>query len=176
MDPVLTYILVLGFAVLFGSAGVMKFRHQAAFRDVLMGYRLLPASILFVTSLFVPLLEIGIACGLLVAPLRSQSALAGAVVLLVYAGAIGLNVKRGNVSLDCGCHMGSGAQQVSWGLVWRNLCLAALSSILILPIAIRPLGWQDFIFVGLGVLMVIVLYGTTENLVANHSREREIRT
>jgi hypothetical protein len=96
-------------------------------------------------------------------------ALQGAILLLLlYAGAIGLNLLRGRVLLDCGC--GGRSQPISWWLVGRNLALAGAAGLALLPVGERPLTLLDGITVAAAVLVGAALYGAANGLHAARQR------
>ena len=62
-DPAILQAVSLGYALLFVSASLHKFRHRQAFSGVLRSYNLLPVRALLLVSLLVPLAEILVAVG-----------------------------------------------------------------------------------------------------------------
>lgn len=161
-DPV---ILMLGggaLAALMIAAGLHKLADPASFRQTLYAYRLLPGSLVTPVGLALPVMEIA-AGGAVLPPGLSHSPglLLAAVLLAVYAGAIAINLRRGNRHIDCGC-LGFGARrpELRWSLVGRNLVLAALAvTLAALRPDDRPLLALDWIAVtaGLGVLALFYL-------------------
>lgn len=173
MDPVITHILTIAFGLLFLSAGIQKLRNLGPFREVLIGYRLIPLRLVRSAGIAVPLLEIFLGFGMLISPLAM---VAGAVLLLTYAGAIGINLKRGNVSLDCGCQLGQAEQTISTALVHRNIILAVVSLVATLPEIHRPLSAYDFGAIAFGLVMCGLVYTSCNMLIANDTRFKEINS
>jgi hypothetical protein len=46
--------------------------------------------------------------------------------LLVFAAAMAINIRRGRTQIDCGCGLSALRQGLGWPLVARNLALAAV--------------------------------------------------
>ena len=107
-DRVVTLLLAGAVALLLASAAWHKLRALAGFRAILEGYRLLPAAALPAVGLAVPLIELLVAAGVLVDGTRRIAALAAAVLLLGYALAIGINLRRGRRDVSCGCGRAAG--------------------------------------------------------------------
>jgi hypothetical protein len=70
-------------------------------------------------------------------------ALVAALLLLVYALAIAINLARGRRDLDCGCAGPGNRRPVRGMLVARNLLYAAMALVLLLPDSGRSLVWVD---------------------------------
>lgn len=173
MDPVITHILTIAFGLLFLSAGIQKLRNLAQFREILIGYRLLPSRLVRSAGIAVPLLEVALGFGMLFSSLAMA---AGAVLLLVYAVAISINLKRGNVSLDCGCQLGQAEQSISTALVYRNIILAVVSLVTTLPEMNRQLSAYDFGAIAFGLAMCALVYTSCNMLIANDTRFKEINS
>lgn len=118
-------------ALIFLTAAVGKFRHLLAFKGVLDNYRLLPGWALVPAQLSIPAGEMAIAVGTLFFP--ATAAPMGAALLLVFAAAMTINLRRGRLQIDCGCHQSALRQRLSWTLVWRNGVLALLALLASLP-------------------------------------------
>ena len=167
MDPVLAVALRGALALLLVVAALHKQSSREAFRATLDAYALLPAVLVPPLARAVPLLEL-VAAVLLIAP---RAAAAGgtlaALLLAVYALAMGVNLLRGRRDLDCGC-MGPGARStVGPGLVVRNLVLIALALVAgFAPVRTRALVWVDFLTVPLAVAVLAALYASAERLLA----------
>jgi uncharacterized membrane protein YphA (DoxX/SURF4 family) len=118
-------------ALIFLTAAVGKFRHLLAFKGVLDNYRLLPHWALVPAQLSIPAGEIAIAVGILCFP--APAATIGAALLVVFAAAMAINLRRGRLQIDCGCHQSALRQRLSWTLIWRNGVLALLALAASLP-------------------------------------------
>lgn len=169
MDTVLCAAVAFFMTLLFAGAAWHKLSDLAAFERVLLGYRLLPAAVCRWLARLVPGLELG-AAGLALASLwlpslRAPAALACALLLGTYAGAMGINLLRGRRDIDCGCG-GPGERPLSWSLVVRNLVLIAL----VVPwlssgAAARPDPAQ-LALAGVGAASVWLLFSAWEALMA----------
>jgi hypothetical protein len=164
LDPGIGYAIVLAYALLFAHAALGKWRGRAEFGAVLANYRLFPALLVGPLAASVPALEMAVALLLLPAPSRPGAAATGAVLLLSYAGAIGINLRRGRLDLDCGCAGPADRRPIAGWMVWRNILLAAALAVAGLPWAPRMLAWTDAITIAGGLAVIAVLYVTLDRL------------
>ena len=142
LDAVLYWAIALCLALLWSSSAWDKLQAPVHFSASLAAYKLIPASLHGPVSRCLPWFEIAIATGLLVPACQRLAASAGALLLLLYAAAMGLNLLRGRADIDCGCNPGH-YQRISWLLVARNLLLCTLSLGLLLPSVNRVPEWGD---------------------------------
>ncbi|MEM9623816.1 MAG: MauE/DoxX family redox-associated membrane protein [Pseudomonadota bacterium] len=171
VDPVLAQIVTVSLATLFAAAGVQKLVYRRRFAGVLEAYALLPSWLIPFLTIIVPVLELGVAGGLLITH-HKQLVIATAVVLLAtYALAMAINIGRGRRDIDCGCHLSGEPQLINRALVARNLLLALATCLLLLPTAERTLVWFDFGVIIFGVVMSALLYGAGNHLAATHERK-----
>ena len=110
-------------ALILIRASVAKFSDLPAFEGALDAYRLAPFWSLPAAKFGFPIAEAAIAAALLIPASRPVGGLAGAGLLTLFALAMAINILRGRSEIDCGC--GGAAQSLSWGLVLRNLLIAA---------------------------------------------------
>ncbi|MFN3423131.1 MAG: MauE/DoxX family redox-associated membrane protein [Novosphingobium meiothermophilum] len=108
----------------FLTAGIAKLRARDTFAGVVANYRLLPGSLVQPMAAMLPLAEIAVGA-LLIAGVGA-AALPAAALLLLFAGAMAVNIGRGRSHIDCGCGRSELRQPLSRMLVIRNLVLAAL--------------------------------------------------
>jgi len=113
--------LVIGLVFLVAGAG--KLRAPLGFRAAVANYRILPDSLVTPVARVLPVLEVAVGVMLLLGVLIVPVAVVAAVVLVAFAGAIWVNVRRER-HIGCGCGF-AGRQQVSRRLVVRNGVLAA---------------------------------------------------
>lgn len=122
--------LVLGCRLVLGAVFVYaswdKIQHPAAFAKQVYNYQLLPvmASNLFAIAL--PWAELFAGLALIVGVLKKESALLLSALLVVFIGAISINLYRG-VDLDCGCFTtaeGEG-RSIGWHTVAQDVGLLA---------------------------------------------------
>lgn len=167
LDPVAGAIVCGSFALLFAIAAAHKLRAPGPFAETLTGYQVLPAFLVVPGSVLVPVLEGLVAVGLLLESSREAASVAGSALLLVYAGAMGLNLLRGRRLLDCGCLGPHRRATVSAALVWRNLLMAlALLAAGCIRWTARPLGWLDVGTTLVAVCVLALLYAATNGLLA----------
>jgi hypothetical protein len=97
--------------LVFLSAAIGKMRNWIPLQGVIANYRLLPDILVAPVAYVLPPVE----------------ALLGAALLLaVFAAAMGINLLRGRRHIDCGCFQSALRQSLSWILVARNGALVLL--------------------------------------------------
>lgn len=125
-------------ALLLLVAGIDKLRHRGLLPGVIANYRLLPNGLVAPAALLLPVVELAVAAGLLLGLLAPSLLLlavpAAAGLLLLFAGAMAINIGRGRRHIDCGCGLAALRQQLGWGAVIRNLLLA----LALLPLLATP--------------------------------------
>jgi len=163
LDPAIGALLTGGCALLFASAALHKLRDLPRFATVLRAYRLLPAGAGRLAPL-VPLAELSVALGLLPPVTRFGAALAGAVLLLLYGVAIAVNLGRGRRDLACGCGGPDDARPIAPWMVARNLVLALLLGVTLLPWQTRALLPPDTLTIGGGLAVATLLYVCLDRL------------
>ena len=164
LDPVIGWVITTGFTLLFAHAALGKWRSVAEFRAVLENYRLLPRPVAALLALLVPALESAVALGLPAAATRPLAAACGAALLLAYAGAIAVNLRRGRYDLDCGCAGPADRRPIAGWMVWRNATLAVALAGAGLPWSARAIGWTDALTIGGGVVVLVLLYLALDRL------------
>ena len=162
IDPALGTLLGGAFALLFASAALHKLRDLSGFAELLAAYRVLPGARYL--AFLVPLTETLVACGLLLPRSRPAASLAGLGVLLLYAGAIALNLLRGRRELSCGCGGPGERRPIAAWMVTRNLLLALLLAAAALPVSARPLQAVDLLTVAAGIAVASLLYMSADAL------------
>jgi Methylamine utilisation protein MauE len=172
LDPAIGWTVVLVLAGVFGAAAVSKLRALDAFVGVVHNFRLVPEPLERPIAYVLPGIELAIAVGVLVSATRATAALAAAILLALFAGAMAINLLRGRRDIDCGCFATVLRQHLSWPLVLRNLLLAGLALSLVPGFTARSLGWLDLVTVGGASAALVVLYAATSWLfgVATPSR------
>ncbi|MFQ5789017.1 MAG: MauE/DoxX family redox-associated membrane protein [Acidobacteriota bacterium] len=88
-------------------ASLDKIMHPAAFAKIVFNYQLLPVTLSNLFSVSLPWVELFAGLALVFGVLRSESALLLSALLVVFIGAISVNLVRG-VDIDCGCFTTSG--------------------------------------------------------------------
>ena len=172
IDPLLLRIISLGFALLFLIGAVHKFSNREHFRASFEAYEIIPTSLSALVARIIPPLELLLGVGWLVFGLFAiefKLVTFFSVGLLVsYALAIGINLKRGRNYIDCGCtfphsntsNADSGSQQISLGLFYRNVLLIIMAVICTIPGSDRSLQLVDVFGLFFSVVALILLYGT----------------
>jgi hypothetical protein len=112
--------------LVFVLAAVQKLQHWRIFAGVLANYRLLPPLLVAPAAILLPPAEILVGLLLLSAQLRPLGALAAIALLVLFAMAMAINLRRGRSEIDCGCGHSFLKQNLAWLLVGRNAGLAAL--------------------------------------------------
>ncbi len=147
-------------ALTYLTASFGKMRHWAVFQGVVANYRLLPDALVAPFAYLLPPFEMLLGAALLFGLLSPWTELAAAALLLVFAAAIGLNLKRGRRHIDCGCFQSALKQSLSWTLVVRNVVLALLLGIALLT----SRGAADLALTMNGLLAGCVLFVILQSL------------
>ncbi|MBY0278230.1 methylamine utilization protein MauE, partial [Candidatus Binatia bacterium] len=144
MDPVLAVVVRGALALLFAVAALHKLRSRDAFGATLDAYAVLPHALSAPLARAVPVVEIAAAVLLVTPRAAAAGGALAAMLLAIYALAMGVNLLRGRRDLDCGC-MGPGARSpIGPGLIVRNALLIAVALVAgLAPVAARPLVWLD---------------------------------
>jgi uncharacterized membrane protein len=133
LDTLPQLTLVLALAALFLTAALHKLLSREQWPAVVRQYRLLPEPLAGPVALVLPFTEALAAVALLWPRTRAAAAVAVAALLLVYAVALAINLRRGRRSIDCGCFGAQRRHGIAPWMVARNLLLAALALVLLLP-------------------------------------------
>ncbi len=174
MDPIIEITLVLGFSSLFLSAALHKLGDLSEFRQQLRDYELLPRSTVATAAIAIPILEGATAVALLLPATRRLGLQFTMMLLLVYTLAMAINILRGRRDIDCGCSGPAQKQPLSIALIARNVVLVAIAGSALLPINARPLALSDHMTIALALTTLMLLYATTNQLIANRSLIREM--
>lgn len=143
-------------ALIFATALWGKAEHWTAFTGVIGQYKVLPQALSVPAAATILVLEAMVVGGIAL-PSVAPFAMALAVFLLLgFAVAMAINLARGNRDIDCGCFQSALRQRLDWGLVVRNVILAALVAPGAAHVGFpdQPLGWIDG--VGLGLVLFLM--------------------
>jgi hypothetical protein len=162
IDPAIGTLLAGAFALLFAAAAFHKIRSIGVFAEVFRAYRIVPGGM--PVAALVPALEAVVAAGLVIPATRGLAAIAGAVLLLGYALAIGVNLLRGRRELSCGCGGPDERRPIAAWMVARNVLLAPALAILALPVIPRALVAADWLTVAGGMGVAALLYISADRL------------
>jgi Methylamine utilisation protein MauE len=167
-DPIAVGAIVGALALVMFAAAWHKFSEPDSFGAALAGYRILPQWAVAPAARVLPVVEAGFGVAVLIPITRPFALPALAVLVVVYALAIAVNLARGRRNIDCGC--GGATHPVSWGLVVRNLVLAAAAMLASRPMLDRAVDWFDLTTLVLGVLAFYGLYLMADELLRQASR------
>lgn len=165
-DPVTVRGLAAALSILLLVGAWQKLRDPVVFGAALENYGLLPTTWVPAVAFVLPATE---GMGGLLLLLRETATLGGIValsVLLLATGAVIVNLVRGRRDIDCGCG-GLSNQQLSWGLVLRNVLLILAVVLVMHGDVERPLVWLDYLTVASTVLALFGLYAVFNQLLAN---------
>ena len=138
-------VLVLAISMLIGlvflTAAVGKMRNWQQFLGVVGNYRLLPDVLIAPVVYALPPLEAAVGAALLLHAGSPWPEWIAGGLLLLFAAAMAVNLRRGRREIDCGCFQSSLRQQLSWTLVLRNLAMALLIGLAGLSPPVVPDNW-----------------------------------
>jgi hypothetical protein len=154
LDTLPQLTLALALATLLAASAAHKLRAREQWPAIVGQYKLVPDVLAGPVAALVPLTEALAAAGLLWPRTRAAGALAAAALLLAYAAALAINLRRGRTSIDCGCFGSRRRQGIAPWMVGRNLVLAALALALLLPTDARALSAAE---PGLALAFVVTL-------------------
>lgn len=138
LDAVLPGVGVIGLAgavcvgMIFAHAGLSKLQHRSVMPGIVANYRLLPEALVVPVATMLPFAELAIGVALLAGGLR-VAVLPAIAFLLAFAAAMAINLRRGRSHIDCGCGRSQLRQTLNWSLVARNLALAVLVMLRLVP-------------------------------------------
>ena len=165
MDAFLHLVLGLAFAGFWGAAAAQKWLDPARFRAIVAEYRLVPAALAAPVAVGLAAVETVLGVWWLTGRASAACALVTIVLLGGYACAIGINLVRGRVHIDCGC--GGREQPLSRHLLARNAVLMLLAAGALLPVAPRVLGWPDYVAAAAALAVLALLQIAASQLLAN---------
>jgi uncharacterized membrane protein YphA (DoxX/SURF4 family) len=175
IDPAVGLLLACVVALLFGSAAVHKLRDLRGFDEIFAAYGVAGAISRWRLAWLVPVLELVTAVGLLIDATRLYAAVLGAVLLVSYALAIGINLRRGRRDLACGCGGPDERRPIASWMVWRNVLIALVVLSALVPWSGRPLGVTDGVTVVFGVLTLALIYLCVDQLMGYLQRVAQLR-
>jgi uncharacterized membrane protein YphA (DoxX/SURF4 family) len=136
--PVLAMVCRLTLAIIFFYAGVEKILHPQEFAVAIYNYQLLPDYVINLSAIFLPWLEVFIAASLISGINTRGAALLSALLLLIFAIALTINLVRG-LDISCGC-FGAASGNINWLYLARDISLFCLSVFVL----IYDRGWRYF--------------------------------
>lgn len=124
-DPVLLFGTSFAYLVFWLHSATIKLSDPLRFSGLINAYHVLPERYSKIVTWSLGVLELAVGLGLLVNQTRFFAAWMGILILIVYAYAIGINLKRGRLFLNCGCYGLNRPQPIRPYMLWRHLILAA---------------------------------------------------
>ena len=170
VDPAIAGLIIACTALLFASAAIHKLRDLRRFDEIFAAYGLIPLPASWHLSWGVPMLEALAAVGLLLGPVRKTAASIGIALLLAYAAAIAVNLSRGRRDLACGCGGPDERRPIAVWMVWRNILIASVLGVVMLPSNSRSLGATDAVTIGCGAVACALVYLCLDRLLGHTSR------
>lgn len=175
LDPAIGLLLAAATALLFASASAHKLRDLKRFDEIFGAYGLLTVVGRLGLSWSIPALELAVAGGLLVDESRPYAAAVGIVLLLTYAAAIAVNLKRGRRDLACGCGGPDERRPIAPWMVWRNVLIAFCLASAFAPWTTRPLNLTDAVTVVFGLMTLALIYLCVDQLMGYLQRSAQFR-
>lgn len=139
MDPLVALTISLSLAALMAGAAAHQLFAWTEWQGVVRNYRLVPDDAAVVLGALLLCGEVLAGVLLLLPFARPVGASATALMLVLYAAAMGINIARGRTEIDCGCFGSRWRHGISRWMVGRNILLAILALALCMPTTQRPL-------------------------------------
>jgi uncharacterized membrane protein YphA (DoxX/SURF4 family) len=175
IDPAIRGLCAFSLALIFSASGAMKLRDVELFEGSLANYQLTPHWMEKPLAYLLPMLECAAAAGLLLSSTRALAALMLLALLVVFAGAIAINLARGRRSIDCGCFGPALRQELSGWLLLRNLVLIIVAAIVMLPQSGRSIGSIDVMTIVMGAMTLVTLYASANFAISNAPKLRALQ-
>jgi uncharacterized membrane protein len=167
IDPAISWTLSLALAMVFGASAVIKLVAFSEFRGALENYRIVPERLSLSVAVLVPISEIAGAIGLLIPRFYLAAAMLLIFLVAIFTAAIGINMMRGRLYIDCGCFGPMLRQPLSYWLSARNGVLMLLGAVVALPHGARIMTALDVVTITLGASTLVLIYGAANYLLAN---------
>ncbi|WER48400.1 MauE/DoxX family redox-associated membrane protein [Cupriavidus sp. WKF15] len=166
-DPVAHGVGRTFLALLFLVGATLKAMAFEEFTGTIAAYRLIPDAAVKAAAMLVVALEA--VSGVLSLQLLSVSG--GAWVPVGFLGivtlAVGINLARGNVDIDCGCGVAQGSSRLSWPILARNTVLILVAAGLTAVPAGRALSLFDNLSIAGGAMSLLGVHVAFTQLIAN---------
>jgi hypothetical protein len=172
-DPVAVGVVVGALALILFAAAWHKLSEPEVFGGALQAYDLMPVAAVMPVARVLPWLEAATGVAMLIPSTRDPALLVFVGLVLLYAGAMAINLWRGRQQIDCGC--GGEVHPLSWALVLRNLVLAVAALLVAGPTIERDFEWLDGVSLVVGVLALYALYLLFDELLRQFSRIAQLR-
>jgi methylamine utilization protein MauE len=170
MDPLFKLYISLFVIVLLAGAAFHKFINPLKAANSIKSYGFGGFMSSSVGARAIGSVEFIVATMLLIPATFKFGAIGASVIFLGYSAVMGVAIWQGRQIADCGCGWGGHSVPVSPLTVGRNLVIASLILVLLLPIAPRDLSFLDHINGIFFTAMLLISYNFFEIWVAvNHS-------
>ncbi len=123
--PITALICRLVLGILFFYAGVEKIISPREFAFAIYNYQLLPDGAINLPAVVLPWLEVFLAAALVFGIYVRGASLASALLFLIFAAALSINLVRG-LDISCGC-FGGASGNINWFYLVRDMSLFAVS-------------------------------------------------
>lgn len=168
IDPVIQIIMMAVVSAIFIVAVAHKLVSIQTFKDQLNDYKLISERWVPLFALLIPVFEAGSVFLYLYPETRSIGGVALVSLLLIYIGAIGINLLRGRSEIDCGC-AGKKQQHLGSWLLLRNSIIIFFIILSLFEFDNRSLLFFEWLMVATSVFVFLILYWSLNNLLANRS-------
>lgn len=175
IDPAIRDLCALSLVLIFAASGAMKLRDVELFESSLANYQLPPRWMEKPLAYLLPILECAAAAGLLISSTRALAASVLLALLMIFTGAIAINLARGRRSIDCGCFGPALRQELSGWLLLRNLSLVIVAAVVIAPQRGRTLESLDVMTVVMGAMTLVTLYASANFAISNAPKIRALK-
>lgn len=145
-------------------AALHKAMDFSEFTGFVADYRLLPAAAVTGVSALIVAIEIAVVVAQAVPATRAAGLSAAMALLVIYAGAIGINIARGHTRIECGC--GGAPQMLGASLILRNALLIAVGGYA-LAVAPTVSGAVEAVTVLAAAVFSLIGYALFEQINAN---------
>ena len=176
IDPAIRDLLAGSLALIFGASSIMKIRDLEMFEGSVANYQLLPISLEKPVAYLMPILEFVCAAGLIISKTRVAAAIGLIMLLVLFTGAVGINLMRGRTDIDCGCFGPALRQQLSGWLLIRNLFLMILAAAILFPENGRVIEPLDLATIVLGAATMVILYASANFAIGNAPKTHALET
>ena len=136
--PFLALICRLALGIIFLYAGIEKIIAPREFALAIYNYQLLPDSVINSVAIVLPWLEVILAAGLIAGIYVRGASLISAMLFLVFATALTINLIRG-LDISCGC-FGAASGNINWLYLVRDTSLLTISFMVLF----FDRGWRYF--------------------------------
>ena len=170
LDPAIGILIVASLSLLLASAAIAKLRDVRSFGEIFAAYAVLPAQMNLPVARVLPFVELGLAVGLLMKSGRLYAGLGIIVLMLTYAAAIAVNLRRGRRDLACGCGGPAERRSIAPWMVWRNCMISGFTGISLFPWSPRPLSPMDGVTLGFGLVAITLVYLCVDLLLGDVAR------